>query len=37
MELHATKKLLHSKGNGHQIEEAGHRMEEHLSQLHNRD
>jgi hypothetical protein len=33
MELHEIKKLLHSKGNGHQIQEAAHRMGENLYQL----
>jgi hypothetical protein len=28
MGLHATKKFLHNKRNGHQIEEAAHRMGE---------
>jgi hypothetical protein len=28
-------KLLHSKRNGHQIEETAHRMEENLCQLYN--
>jgi hypothetical protein len=30
MELHQTKKLLHSKGNSHQPEDTAHRMEEEL-------
>jgi hypothetical protein len=33
MGLYATKKLLHSKGNGHQTEEATQRMGEKLFQL----
>jgi thiol-disulfide isomerase/thioredoxin len=33
MGLHETKKLLHNKRNGHQIEEAVHRMGENLCQL----
>jgi hypothetical protein len=32
-DLHETKKLLHSKGNGHQTEEAVHRMGENLCQV----
>jgi hypothetical protein len=34
MGLRETKKLLHSKGNIHQTEEAAHRMGESLCQLH---
>jgi hypothetical protein len=33
MGLHETKKLLHSKGNGHQTEEVAYRMGESLGQL----
>jgi hypothetical protein len=33
MGLHETKKLLLYKGNGHQTEEAAHRMGENLCQL----
>jgi hypothetical protein len=33
MGIHGTKKLLNNKRNGHQIEEAAHRMGENLCQL----
>jgi hypothetical protein len=33
MELHETKKLLHSKGNNHQTQETAYRMRENFSQL----
>jgi hypothetical protein len=33
MQLHETKKLLHSKRNSHQTEEAAYKMEENFSQL----